>query len=119
MVVDQRLTGGFARSYRQGYWRVVEGTGELDLQALPLLRDLCAGAPLHVVVDLRQVTFLDAAVLGLLVGIRADQRRTDSAVRLVDPPPMVRRMIAITGLQAVLPVCDTWELATAGHESCA
>ena len=114
----QRLSGGFARQYQRGCWRVIEGTGELDMQVVPLLRGLTVGAPLHVVFDLRQVTFLDACVLGVLVGTRAHQDRADSAVRLVGPSPMVRKMIAITRLDSVLPIFESFEHAVAGHESC-
>jgi len=76
------------------------------------------GAPLHVIFDLRQVTFLDACVLGVLAGTRAHQDRAHSAVRLVGPSPMVRKMVAITRLDAVLPGFESLEHAVTGHESC-
>lgn len=116
----QRLPGSFtfARQYQLGCWRVIEGTGDLDLQAVPLLRDLTVGAPVHVVFDLRRVTFLDASVLGVLVATRAHQCLAHSAVRLAGPSPMLRKIIALTGLDSVLPIFDTFEQAVAGHESC-
>ncbi len=114
----QRFSGGFARQYQWGCWRVIEGTGDLDVGVVPLLRGLTVGAPLHVIFDLRQVTFLDACVLGVLVGTRAHQDRAHSAVRLVGPSPMVRKMIAITSLGSVLPIFESLEHAAAGHESC-
>ena len=114
----QRLPGSFARQYQMGCWRVIEGTGDLDLQAVPLLRDLTVGAPVHVVFDLRRVTFLDASVLGVLVATRANQGLAHSAVRLAGPSPMLRKIIGLTGLDSVLPMLDTFERAVAGHESC-
>jgi anti-anti-sigma factor len=97
---------------------VIEGTGDLDVGVVALLRGLTVGAPLHVIFDLRRVTFLDASVLGVLVGTRAQQSRGHSAVRLVGPSSMVRKMIAITSLDSVLPICESWQQAVAGHESC-
>lgn len=114
----QRLSNPFARRYHSGCWRVIEGTGELDIQMVPLLRSLTVGAPLHVVFDLRRVTFLDAGMLGTLVATRVRQGRAHSAVRLAGPSPMVRKIIAITTLESMLPTFESFDQAVAGHESC-
>jgi anti-sigma B factor antagonist len=114
----QRRTVSSARQYERGCWRVIEGTGDLDLQVVPLLRSLTVGAPPHVVFDLRRVTFLDAGVLGILVATRAHQGRAHGAVRLVGPSPMVRKVIALTELDSVLPAFESFDQAVAGHESC-
>lgn len=114
----QRLSFPFARVYQSGCWRVIEGTGDLDIQVDRLLRGLTAGAPLHVVFDLRRVTFLDAGVLGIFVATRANQGRAHGAVRLAGPSLMVRKLIAITKLDALLPTFDSFDQAVAGHESC-
>jgi len=97
---------------------VIEGTGELDIQDVPLLRGLTAGVPLHVVFDLRHVTFLDAGVLGIFVATRAHQGRAHGAVRLAGPSPMVRKLLAITKLDSTLPTFESFDQAVAGHESC-
>jgi anti-anti-sigma factor len=119
-LVRQRppLPGSFARQYQWGCWQVIEGTGDWDIQVVPMLRGLTVGAPLHVVFDLRRVTFIDASILGILVATRVDQGRGHSAVRLAEPYPMARKIIALTQLGSVLPSFETFDQAVAGHESC-
>jgi anti-anti-sigma factor len=97
---------------------VIEAVGDLDLAVVPLLRGLAVGAPPHVIFDLRCVTFLDAGVLGIFVATRANQGQAHGAVRIATPAPMVRKLLAITGLEMVLPAFESLERAVAGHESC-
>lgn len=107
-----------ARRYQQGCWRVVEAVGELDIEAVPLLRALTGGAPQHVVFDLRRVTFLDAGVLGIFVATRANQGGAHGVVRLAGPSPRVCQLITITRLRSVLPTFSSFDEVFAGHESC-
>ncbi|QWZ09592.1 STAS domain-containing protein [Nocardioides panacis] len=118
IVRQRQRPSSSARSYQWGCWRVVEAVGDLDLAVVPLLRGLVVGAPPHVVFDLRCVTFLDAGVLGIFVATRAHQGQAHGAVRIATPSPMVRRLLAITGLELVLPSFESLAGAAAGHESC-
>lgn len=108
----------FARRYQTGCWRVIEGVGELDIRAVPSLADLTTDGPSHVVFDFRLVTFTDAAVLGVLAATRDSLGRRHGAVHVVGACDMVRHVLAITRLDAVLPMFDSMEDAFAGHESC-
>ena len=80
---------------------VVEVAGELDLATAPELRDALWSAasrkPL-VVLDLRQLTFMDST--GLHV-IAAAHKRLPSAgcrLQLIPGPPAIRRLFALTGM---------------------
>ena len=79
--------------------------GELDAHVAPGIRrklhDLIDQRPQTVVVDLREVTFLDSTILGLLVGGLRRMREQGGDLRLVYPAEPTRRIFAITGLDAV------------------
>jgi anti-anti-sigma factor len=78
-------------------------TGEVDIAVVDGLRDAWFGLAERgdhelVVVDLGAVTFMDAAGLGLLVGLRTRQQTHGGAVRLADVPPAIVRLLRLTGL---------------------
>lgn len=96
--------------------RVVDGSivltfrGELDvwadLELSPRIAELLERPGADVVVDLRQVTFLDAGGLRLLVRIKGRtvaQRRT---LRVVRSSPRVWRVLRITRLDRSFTVLD-------------
>jgi anti-anti-sigma factor len=92
-----------------GYVRVILA-GELDIathgDADVVLRDVQdAGSPL-VVLDLRELKFMDSTGLRLLV--QADSRARESGQRLaiVRGPEAVHRVLEITGLDAKLDLID-------------
>jgi anti-sigma B factor antagonist len=60
----------------------------------------------EIVVDLREVTFMDAAGLGLLVGMRNRQRRHGGDLRLCNAPGQVVMLLRLTGLSAAFPDAD-------------
>lgn len=87
--------------------------GELDLASAPALEDefdkvLGAGAK-SVVVDLRELEFIDST--GLSVLVKAHQRAQDSGqgFGLVKGGSQVQRLLALTGLSDRLTVADTPE----------
>ncbi|MEV8022428.1 STAS domain-containing protein [Streptomyces sp. NPDC086554] len=96
--------------------RVVEGLtvltlhGELDAWAEqelePCLREFLDRSGSDVVVDLRQVTFLDAGGLRLLVRIRNRTAATGRALRLVRCAPRVWRVMGITRLDRSFTALD-------------
>jgi len=87
-----------------GWFSVVE----LDLASAPHLRQvldhLCQDRPLEVVLDLAELEFLGAS--GLEVLLRADDRLRAAGGRLIlnRPGRLVRRVVAITGLDTVLTI---------------
>ena len=81
--------------------------GELDASTATRLRaslaDLIGAGPRHVVVDLRDLSFIGAPGLGVLVGAARRLGREGGSLTLRSARPGVERMIEITGLGAVLP----------------
>ena len=87
---------------------VVTVAGEVDVETAPRLRKalISAGdvpAPM-VVVDLREVTFLDSTGLGVLVAGLKRARENGGDLRLVATSSHILRMLAITRLDSVFSV---------------
>jgi anti-sigma B factor antagonist len=85
--------------------------GEIDVAAAAesrvfLLAALGDGRG-RLVVDVTDVTFIDASGLGVLVFVAKTAARDGGWLRLVGANPMLRRMMGITCLTAVLPAYDT------------
>ena len=79
------------------------GTGELDMSAAPLLEGLVAGVvrrthAKHLLIDLGEVTFLDAAGLSALSACRRDAHAYGTEVRISAARGIVRRVLDITGM---------------------
>ena len=79
--------------------------GELDLFTAPRLqealeRSIDLGAR-RVVVDLARVTFIDSTALGVLIGVGRQLRAGEGSLDLVCQNGNVRRVLEITGLDAV------------------
>jgi anti-sigma B factor antagonist len=90
---------------------IVAARGEIDIVTSPELRaallDERAQAPL-VVLDLREVTFIDSSGLGVIVGQqkRAQEREERFAVA-VGGSLAVQRILDLSGLVKVLDIVDT------------
>jgi anti-sigma B factor antagonist len=98
--------------------RVVEVAGSVDLLTAPGLAEqltvaLADGTPLVVVVDLRQVDFLAAAGLSVLVAADWHARQQHTTLRLVVATHAVRRVLSVTGLDQTLTVYPLLEPALA------
>ena len=87
-------------------WSVLAASGEIDTACAGTLRSLLAVAGPNVVMDLREVTFMDASGLGVLATSGHIARRLGGEVRLVAPSHQVRRVLALTSLDRVLPIYD-------------
>lgn len=89
------LHNGLAETY-------VRLTGELDLETAPYLGrcldDLLTGACSQLIVDLRQVSFMDSAGLAVLAAARSTAARTERTLKLVRGQSQVERLLAISGL---------------------
>lgn len=97
--------------------RVVAVTGAVDLLTAPELAEqlavaLADAAPL-VVVDLRQVDFLAAAGLSVLVAADQRARMQHTTLRLVVTTHAVRRALTVTGLDQTLVIYPMLESAVA------
>jgi anti-anti-sigma factor len=84
--------------------------GELDLATTPRLTQyLTTLARTHkglVVIDLRQLTFLDSTGVTALVAADSYARRDGWNFAVVNGPPQVQRVLEICGLTEVLPLAD-------------
>ena len=97
---------------------VIAVAGELDLATSPALEEqferVMSGAPTLVVIDLRELEFMDST--GLSVIIRAHQRAEQGGHRLgiVNGSRQVRRLLSLTGVaDRLLIVDDLGELLNA------
>jgi anti-sigma B factor antagonist len=82
--------------------------GELDLFTAPRLHEALAqsidlGAR-RVVVDLARVTFIDSTALGVLIGVGKRLRAGEGSLDIVCQNGNVRRVLELTGLDAVFAV---------------
>ncbi|MFF7445636.1 MULTISPECIES: STAS domain-containing protein [unclassified Streptomyces] len=106
----QEQFGAVVQYERDGAW-VVVAHGSYDMDSLsPLAEALGTAAEKHarVVVDVAGITFADSTFLNLLLGLN---RQTE--LRLVGPPPQLRRILELTGADTVLDVRATVEDAVA------
>ncbi len=107
---------------QQGAASVLTVRGELDLRTSPELEERLgnafeAGAEL-VILDLRQIEFMDSTGLRVLLG--AHQRAQESGRRfaLVKGADQVERVLTLTGVRELLTVVDAPEdLLAAGEPS--
>jgi anti-sigma B factor antagonist len=98
--------------------RVIHPTGDVDAYTAPELRaelrEATDGGVRVVVVDLADVTFIDSAGLGALVGAHRRMLESDGHLRIVRPPPLVSRAFELTGLDEVFELYDDRAAALAG-----
>lgn len=100
---------------------MLTASGELDLRTSPeleerLTRVWSSGAEL-VILDLRQIEFMDSTGLRVLLG--AHQRAQESGRRfaLVRGADQVERVLTLTGVRDLLTVVDAPEELLAGESS--
>ena len=92
--------------------------GEFDLSNAPqvedVLKEIESQRPSLLVLDLRELTFMDST--GLRVMVSADARARDDSRRLaiVQGPEAVHRVFRITGLDDHLEIVETPEAALDG-----
>lgn len=84
---------------------LVSARGELDVASAPLLSvqlDSAARRSKHVIVDLSEVTFLDARGVSMLVS--SSSRITDGGGQLLlrNVPPRVGRVLRLSGVTHLL-----------------
>ncbi len=90
---------------------VVRVSGELDVASAPELRiklhELCSEKVGVLVVDLRDVTFLDSSALGVLVGALRRCRESDTQFKLLIDSPRIQKIFDITGLTSVFEITES------------
>jgi anti-sigma B factor antagonist len=102
----------------EGRAAIVAVTGELDLASSPKLEqrldEVWASDAELLVIDLRELEFMDSTGLSIIVG--AQQRLGDSGRKLsvVKGPPQVQRLLDLTGVSERLQIVDTPEQVLTG-----
>jgi anti-sigma B factor antagonist len=98
---------------------IVSIAGEIDLDTAPTLREellrVLSNGPLHLILDMAKVSFLDSSGLGVLVGTLRRARMLGGTVSIAAPIRQVLEVLEITGLDAVFPVHDTVDDAVAAQ----
>ncbi len=98
-------------SQPQGDRVIVSASGEVDLYTAPLLQaELAAvvsgGHPVRVVVDMSGVEFCDSTGMNVLLSAMKRATERGGALDLANPRPAVRKILQVTGLDAVFTVVD-------------
>jgi len=99
-------TGDFAYTVSVG--------GELDLYSAPQLRaelEALAIEPAEVVLDLGGVTFVDSTALGAILASARILREAGGGLALAAADDGTRKLLALVGVDRVLPVYETSEQA--------
>jgi anti-sigma B factor antagonist len=112
------------RFERRGRVLVIAHHGDLDLSAretlraeLPQPHDLADEGTNAVVVDLRAVTFMDCAALGVLMALTRECHQVGISVLLAGAIPIVRRLLTALRLDQVFVVTFTVEEAVSLAET--
>ena len=95
----------------QGEYVVMSVHGEIDLYTVPRLQRelagvLASGCPVRIVVDLSGVDFCDSTGVNVLLAAHRQARETGGDLELAAPRPAVRKILQVTGLEAVFTVTD-------------
>lgn len=104
-------------SERMGSHAIVTVAGEIDAYSAPALRhelrSLTDGGVERMVLDLRDVTFIDSTGIGTLVMVKKSLGAADKTMCLVvgENQGTVRRVFEITSVDRVMPIHPTVEEA--------
>jgi len=78
-------------------------SGDMEAESADRVREALAEAlrrhrPIRIDMDVRGLTFLDSAGIRVLIMCQADARQAGAHIVLVNTPPMIHRVLEITGL---------------------
>src|ERR1700758_3261377 len=99
-------------SRSQGDHELVIATGEIDLYTAPRLQSelaavIASAAPAsRVIVDMSGVDFCDSTGMNVLLSCLRQARERGGELELAAPRPAVRKILSVTGLDAVFTVAD-------------
>lgn len=102
----------------QGRAAIVAIAGELDLASSPELEqrlvELLNGDIDLLVIDLRELEFMDSTGLSIIVGAHQRLAETGRKLSLVKGPQQVQRLLDLTGVSERLRLVDSPEEVIAG-----
>ena len=94
---------------------VVVAAGELTLREAPDFHDklieICETAPDRLVINLKEITFIDSSGVGILAEIYRRMKRSGGKLALTSLNKMVRSVFEITRLDHLLSIYETEEEA--------
>jgi anti-sigma B factor antagonist len=95
-------------------YAIVTAGGEIDISTVIRLRErvfemAASGHPL--VVDLKQVSFIDSVGLAVLVGTANRAAAHGGSLRVACAPPKIRQLLRLTGLDGRIPLARTLDEA--------
>jgi anti-sigma B factor antagonist len=97
---------------------VVEVIGDVDLATSPWLRQqllqLLGDQPAGLILGLAQVAFMDASGLGTLAVVDRCARLVDTQFKIAGPRRLVRKVLAITGMDKALVISSSLAEALTG-----
>ncbi|MCX4683207.1 STAS domain-containing protein [Kitasatospora purpeofusca] len=106
---------------RSGPVRIVSVGGELDRDSADGLLAALAGLPeeglTRILVDLAELSFCDSTGLNVLLRARQDAELAGVLLELAGPRPVVVRLFAITGADAVLRIHPSVAVALVADDS--
>jgi anti-sigma B factor antagonist len=92
---------------------IVSVAGEIDAYTAPKLRE--ALAPLtdeskpNIIVNLKNVSYMDSTGLGVFVGLLKSVRKEDGQLKLVELTERLERLFSITGLSDIIDISSKSE----------
>ena len=97
-------------SRTQGDHTVISVTGEIDLYTAPRLQSELMTAlgthPARLIVDMSGVEFCDSTGINVLLAGHRQARERGGELQLAAPGAAIRKVLQVTGLEAVFSVVD-------------
>jgi anti-sigma B factor antagonist len=113
---DQRGPGSLRQvelkvtTWSQGDHTVLSVTGEIDLYTAPRLQSELTAAlstsPARLIVDMSGVDFCDSTGINVLLAAHRTARERGGELQLAGPGSATRKVLQVTGLEAVFTVLD-------------
>ena len=100
-------------SRSQGDHELVIATGEIDLYTAPRLQSeiaavIASAAPAsRVIIDMSGVEFCDSTGMNVLLSCLRQARERGGELELAAPRPAIRKILQVTGLDAVFTIADS------------
>ena len=93
--------------------------GEIDHHSAGEIREqidsmITRAAPSLVVLDFRDVSFMDSSGIGVIVGRYKTLSAIGGKTVIAAPPPQIARIINLSGMQKLIPVWSTVDAAIIG-----
>lgn len=99
---------------------ILELSGEVDVYTSPMVKDklqaLIESDRYRIVVNLKDVRYIDSTGLGILIGALKRVREHNGSVNLVITNPQTRKVFEITGLVKIFGIFDTEEQAVSAFQ---